>query len=311
MAVGDEGLLEELGHLGDVGLAHPALDLDGMHGAKLPLNVRAPRPPAGPSRRLGTVRFVARPRSLRARAAEVVTRLAREFPGTAAQLCALEHDGSFQLLVATILSAQCTDERVNMVTPGLFAAYPTPQSLAEAPVEDLEERIRSTGFFRSKAKNLLGMAQGVTERFGGEVPSSMEDLTSLPGVGRKTANVVRSVAMGLPGSPRRHPRGAPHPATGPHRADRSGEGRERDRRPGPARGVGGTEPAAHPPRSQDVSGPYAALWRVRPRRHLSVVAGPPAGVIALSSRARRPCGSWAEVLGPSLEGVGVAWCCNG
>ncbi len=111
------------------------------------------------------------------------------------------HDGPFQLLVATILSAQCTDERVNMVTPGLFAAYPTPESLAEAPVDDLEERIRSTGFFRSKAKNLLGMAQGVSERFGGEVPSSMEDLTSLPGVGRKTANVVRSVAMGLPGLP--------------------------------------------------------------------------------------------------------------
>jgi endonuclease-3 len=144
---------------------------------------------------------VARPRSLRARAAEIVTRLAREFPGTAAQLCALEHDGSFQLLVATILSAQCTDERVNMVTPGLFAAYPTPQSLADAAGDDLEERIRSTGFFRSKAKNLLGMARGVTERFDGEVPSSMEDLTSLPGVGRKTANVVRSVALGLPGLP--------------------------------------------------------------------------------------------------------------
>jgi endonuclease-3 len=127
--------------------------------------------------------------------------LAPEYPGTAAELCALRHDGSFQLLVATILSAQCTDERVNMVTPGLFAAYPTPRSLADAPPEDLEERIRSTGFFRSKAKNLVGMGQAVDERFGGEVPSSMEDLTSLPGVGRKTANVVRSVAMGLPGLP--------------------------------------------------------------------------------------------------------------
>ena len=128
-------------------------------------------------------------------------RLAKEFPGSAAELCALHHDGPFQLLVATILSAQCTDERVNMVTPGLFAAYPTPEALAEAPLEDLEERIRSTGFFRSKAKNLVGMARGVSERFGGEVPSSIEDLTSLPGVGRKTANVVRSVAMGLPGLP--------------------------------------------------------------------------------------------------------------
>ncbi len=128
-------------------------------------------------------------------------RLANLYPGSAAQLCALRHDGAFQLLVATILSAQCTDERVNMVTPGLFEAYPTAEALAAAPIEDLEERVRSTGFFRSKAKNLVGMARGVTERFGGEVPSSMEDLTSLPGVGRKTANVVRSVAMDLPGLP--------------------------------------------------------------------------------------------------------------
>ncbi len=144
---------------------------------------------------------MARPRSLRGRALEVVARLAREFPGSAEELCALRHVGSFQLLVATILSAQCTDERVNMVTPGLFAAYPTPRALAAASLDDLEERIRSTGFFRSKAKNLVGMAQGVTERFGGEVPSSVEDLTSLSGVGRKTANVVRSVAMGRPGLP--------------------------------------------------------------------------------------------------------------
>ena len=144
---------------------------------------------------------MARPRSLRGRASEVVRRLALEYPGTAAELCALHHDNPFQLLEATILSAQCTDERVNLVTPGLFAAYPTPESLAAADLSDVEERIRSTGFFRSKAKSLTGMARGVTERFGGEVPSSMEDLTSLPGVGRKTANVVRSVALGLPGLP--------------------------------------------------------------------------------------------------------------
>jgi len=130
-----------------------------------------------------------------------VKRLAHQFPGSAVELCALRHEGPFQLLVATILSAQCTDERVNMVTPGVFEAYPTPKALADAPLEDLEERVRSTGFFRSKAKNLVGMARGVTERFGGEVPTSMDDLTSLTGVGRKTANVVRSVAMGLPGLP--------------------------------------------------------------------------------------------------------------
>jgi len=131
----------------------------------------------------------------------VVSRLASEYPGSATELCALEHDGPFQLLVATILSAQCTDERVNMVTPGVFAAYPSPEALAGASLDDLEERIRSTGFFRSKSKSLVGMARVLTERFGGEVPSSMEDLTTLPGVGRKTANVVRSVALGLPGLP--------------------------------------------------------------------------------------------------------------
>ena len=145
--------------------------------------------------------MVPRRLSPRARALEVVARLARLYPGSAVELCALRHDNPFQLLVATILSAQSTDERVNMVTPALFSAYPTPQALADAPIEDLEELIRSTGFFHSKAKNLVGMARGVTERFGGDVPSSMGDLTSLPGVGRKTANVVRSVDLGLPGFP--------------------------------------------------------------------------------------------------------------
>ena len=144
---------------------------------------------------------MAPPRSLKTRAREVVARLADEYPGTAQELCALDHDGPFQLLVATILSAQTTDERVNMVTPGLFAAYPTPTELAAAPLEDIEDRIRSTGFFRSKAKSLVGMAQGLVDRYGGEVPSAIEDLVTLPGVGRKTANVVRSVDFGLPGLP--------------------------------------------------------------------------------------------------------------
>lgn len=125
-------------------------------------------------------------------------RLAEEYPEA---ICALEHENPFQLLVATILSAQCTDERVNMVTPALFARYPTPQALAEADLPELEEIIRSTGFYQSKARNLVGMAQRLVEAYDGEVPSAMSDLTSLPGVGRKTANVVRSVAMGLPGLP--------------------------------------------------------------------------------------------------------------
>jgi endonuclease-3 len=104
--------------------------------------------------------------------------------------CALDHRNAFELLAATILSAQCTDARVNMVTPSLFARYPTARELAEAEQEDVEEMIRSTGFFRSKAKNLIGMARALVERHGGEVPRSMDELTALPGVGRKTANVI-------------------------------------------------------------------------------------------------------------------------
>jgi endonuclease-3 len=137
----------------------------------------------------------------RARAATVVQRLAEEYPGTAVSLCALHHHGAFQLLVATILSAQTTDERVNAVTPELFRSFPGPAALAAAPEAQVEQIIRSTGFFRAKTRSLVGMARELVDRFGGEVPSDMEDLTSLPGVGRKTANVVRSVAMDLPGLP--------------------------------------------------------------------------------------------------------------
>jgi endonuclease-3 len=128
-------------------------------------------------------------------------RLEERFPGTAAELCALDHRNPFELLVATVLSAQCTDERVNLTTPALFARYPDAAALAAANPEDVEEVIRPTGFFRSKTRNLLGMAAGLTERFDGEVPTAMDDLVTLPGVGRKTANVVRSVAFDLPGLP--------------------------------------------------------------------------------------------------------------
>jgi len=144
---------------------------------------------------------MARPRSPWGRARETVERLAREYPGDERQLCALVHDGPFQLLVATILSAQTTDERVNMVTPAVFAAWPTPADLAAARPEEVEERIKSIGLFRSKARALVGMSAALEERFGGQVPTAMEDLVTLPGVGRKTANVVRSVGFGLPGLP--------------------------------------------------------------------------------------------------------------
>ncbi|HEY4947119.1 MAG TPA: endonuclease III [Acidimicrobiales bacterium] len=128
-------------------------------------------------------------------------RLGMLFPGSAQELCALHHADAFQLLVATILSAQCTDERVNMTTPALFARFPDAPALATADLSEVEKLIRSTGFYRAKAKNLVGMAQDVFARFGGEVPSGLDQLVTLPGVGRKTANVVRSVAFGLPGLP--------------------------------------------------------------------------------------------------------------
>ena len=132
---------------------------------------------------------------------ETARRLAEEYPGPATERCALVHDDPFQLLVATILSAQSTDATVNRVTPALFARYPTPESLAGAETGELEALIHPTGFFRSKARSLQGMAAALVERFGGEVPGAIEDLVTLPGVGRKTANVVRSVALGLPGLP--------------------------------------------------------------------------------------------------------------
>ncbi|MHB1534098.1 MAG: endonuclease III [Acidimicrobiales bacterium] len=142
-----------------------------------------------------------RPRSARGRARETAIRLAGEYPGRAAELCELEFTTPWQLLVATVLSAQTTDARVNSVTSKVFERYPLPGDLGEADPRDLEEMIRPTGFFRSKAKNLIGLGRAVAERFDGEVPSAMEDLVGLPGVGRKTANVLRSVALELPGLP--------------------------------------------------------------------------------------------------------------
>ena len=111
--------------------------------------------------------------------------------------CELDRETPFQLLCATILSAQCTDERVNKVTPELFRRYPTPAALARAPLPALEKIIRTTGFFRQKAKSLKGSAAGLLARFGGELPKTIEELTSLPGVARKTANVVLGTAFGI------------------------------------------------------------------------------------------------------------------
>ena len=144
---------------------------------------------------------MARPRTPAGRARRTHELLAQEYPGQAVDLCELNHGNPFELLAATILSAQCTDARVNLVTPALFARFATAEALARANPTTVEDLIRSTGFYKNKTKSLIGMASAVADRFHGEVPTAMADLVTLPGVGRKTANVVRSVAQGLPGLP--------------------------------------------------------------------------------------------------------------
>jgi len=139
-----------------------------------------------------------KPRTPKGRTKVVLERLVSEYPEA---ICELDHRDPFELLTATILSAQTTDARVNMVTPQLFARFPDAPALAAADPGEVEEIVRSTGFFQTKARNIVGMAHALVERFGGEVPTELDDLVSLPGVGRKTANVVRSVAFGLPGLP--------------------------------------------------------------------------------------------------------------
>jgi endonuclease-3 len=129
----------------------------------------------------------ARRAALAARATEIYDRLISHYPNAH---CALDFKTPFQLLIATILSAQCTDKRVNMVTPALFKRYRTPAALADANPAEVEEMIKSTGFFRNKTKSLLGMARAIADKHRGKVPDSMDELVGLPGVGRKTANVV-------------------------------------------------------------------------------------------------------------------------
>ena len=131
--------------------------------------------------------------ALKAHALEILNRLLAQYPNAH---CALDFTNAFELLCATILSAQCTDKRVNMVTPALFARYPNAAALAVAKQEEVETIIKSTGFFRSKTKSLIGMAAGLVERHDGNVPADMDALVSLPGVGRKTANVILGNAFG-------------------------------------------------------------------------------------------------------------------
>lgn len=141
---------------------------------------------------------MARPRTPKGRARRTHERLAEEYPDAE---CELDHADPFQLLIATILSAQATDVGVNKVTPGLFARFPDAESLARADPEEVESLISTLGLFRNKTKSIIRCATQLTEHHQGQVPTSMRDLTALAGVGRKTANVVRSVALGLPGLP--------------------------------------------------------------------------------------------------------------
>jgi endonuclease-3 len=141
---------------------------------------------------------MAKPRSPKGRARRTHERLAEEYPDA---VCELDHVDAFQLLIATILSAQATDVGVNKVTPVLFARYPDAESLAGAELEEVEAIIGSLGLYRNKAKNIVRCAAQLVDLHGGQVPGAMKDLTALAGVGRKTANVVRSVALDLPGLP--------------------------------------------------------------------------------------------------------------
>ncbi|WP_263365819.1 endonuclease III [Edaphobacter bradus] len=130
-----------------------------------------------------------------ARVAAILDVLEKTYPGV---VCALNHHNAWELTVATILSAQCTDVRVNLVTPALFKVFPTPKAMAAASLPEIEEMIRTTGFFRNKAKSIKGAAQIVTEEFGGKIPQTMEEILRLPGVARKTANVVLGSWFGIP-----------------------------------------------------------------------------------------------------------------
>lgn len=154
---------------------------------------------AKPAKRVKSIRPARAPRPGRAtdpaRVRAILKRLDEAYPEAT---CELKHENAFQLLVATILSAQCTDARVNMVTPGLFKKYPTPQHLAYANPHDIETEIKSTGFFRNKTKSIMGASRKLVEEFGGEMPRTMEDMLKLPGAARKTSNVVLGTAFGIP-----------------------------------------------------------------------------------------------------------------
>jgi endonuclease-3 len=163
--------------------------IEGVDSAKA--KAIAAREPVAPKKRPGKT---AKPLA-KERVAAILDALAKTYPGV---VCALNHRNAFELTVATILSAQTTDVGVNKVTPELFRLFPTPKALAEASTAEVEKIIKATGFYRSKAKNIQGAARVLVERFGGEVPKTIEEMTELPGVARKTANVVLGSWYGIP-----------------------------------------------------------------------------------------------------------------
>lgn len=158
-----------------------------------PLRKTSPKSTRGRSAKTAAERSATGRGPNRARVAAILERLDAAYP---AATCALKHQNPFQLLIATILSAQCTDERVNMVTPALFEKYPKPNAFAYASPAELQQEIRPTGFFRNKTKSIMGASRKIVEEFHGEVPRTMEQLLTLPGVARKTANVVLGTAFG-------------------------------------------------------------------------------------------------------------------
>ena len=167
----------------------PTKSINAPRTASKAKSVSAAKPKAAKSKRGGTKN----PTSPQ-RVAAILEVLAKTYPGV---VCALNHKNAWELTVATILSAQCTDVRVNLVTPELFKRFPTPKAMAAAPLPEIEELIRTTGFFRAKAKNIQGAARVVTDEFGGQVPKTMEEMLRLPGVARKTANVVLGSWYGI------------------------------------------------------------------------------------------------------------------
>src|SRR5215831_15284065 len=151
--------------------------------------------PANQKAKKSTAKAHARLKTDSNRVAAILKRLDEAYPNA---VCELNHENAFQLLIATILSAQCTDVRVNQVTATLFKKYPTPEAFAYANPGELEQDIRPTGFFRNKTKSVMGASKAMLEKFGGEVPRTMEEILTLPGVARKTANVVLGTAYGIP-----------------------------------------------------------------------------------------------------------------